>query len=156
MSRLPSVLVLLLFLVSTAGGIHSPRTRSVTPIPSRSPTPRQAIGRERATGPLRRGEKISLDVKDADLVDVVRSFAELARINLAVDPEVRGSVTVRLENVEWERALELILRQNGLGYVLEGNVLRVGSRRNWFGEAPSSKNEAIGLGSKSTGPGIRR
>jgi type II secretory pathway component GspD/PulD (secretin) len=126
MSRLLSVLVLLLLLVSTAGAVPPPRTRSATPIESRSPTPRQADGRERITEPLRRGERISLDLKDADLVDVVRSFAELARINLAVDPEVRGSVTVRLENVEWERALELILRQNGLGYVLEGNVLRVG------------------------------
>ncbi len=73
------------------------------------------------------GEPISLDVKDADLKDVLRTFAELEKINIAIDPEVRGSVTVRLENVPWDQALEVILAGNGLGYVLEGNVLRVGT-----------------------------
>lgn len=73
------------------------------------------------------GEPISLDLKDADLKDVLRTFAELERINIAIDPEVRGSVTVRLENVPWDQALEVILATNGLGYILEGNVLRVGT-----------------------------
>ncbi len=72
-------------------------------------------------------EPISLDLKDADLKDVLRSFAELEKINIAIDPEVRGSVTVRLENVPWDQALEVILETNGLGYILEGNVLRVGT-----------------------------
>ena len=44
-----------------------------------------------------------------------------------IDPDVRGSVTVRLENVPWDQALEMILRVNGLGYVLEGNIVRVGA-----------------------------
>lgn len=73
------------------------------------------------------GEPISLDLKDADLKDVLRTFAELEKINIAIDPEVRGSVTVRLENVPWDQALEVILATNGLGYILEGNVLRVGT-----------------------------
>ena len=67
---------------------------------------------------------ISLDVKDADIRDVLRTFAELEHFNLVVDPEVRGSVTVRLENVRWQDALEVILRSNGLGWVAEGNVVR--------------------------------
>ena len=75
------------------------------------------------------GEKISLDLKDADLKDVLRTFAELTQINIAIDPEVKGSVTVRLHDVPWDQALDLILRMNGLGYVLEGNVLRVGEPR---------------------------
>jgi type IV pilus assembly protein PilQ len=75
----------------------------------------------------RYAEPISLDLKDADLKDVLRTFAELEKINIAIDPEVRGSVTVRLENVPWDQALEVILATNGLGYILEGNVLRVGT-----------------------------
>ena len=67
---------------------------------------------------------ISLDLKDADIRDVLRTFAELEHFNLVIDPEVRGSVTVRLENVRWQDALEVILRSNGLGSVSEGNVLR--------------------------------
>lgn len=55
------------------------------------------------------------------------SFGKMAGVNMVLDPEVRGSVTVRLENVPWEKALEAILRQHGLGYVLEGNILRAGA-----------------------------
>ena len=43
-----------------------------------------------------------------------------------MDPDVRGSVTVQLHDVPWDQALDLILRMNGLGYVLEGRILRVG------------------------------
>jgi type IV pilus assembly protein PilQ len=79
--------------------------------------------------PARRytGEPISLDLKEADIRDVLLTFSELARLNMMIDPDVRGSVTVRLENVPWDQALEVILKVNGLGYVLEGNIVRVGS-----------------------------
>jgi type II secretory pathway component GspD/PulD (secretin) len=79
--------------------------------------------------PLRRwtGEPISLDLKDADIRDVLLTFSKLARFNMVIDPDVRGSVTVRLENVPWDQALEMILRVNGLGYVLKGNIVRVGA-----------------------------
>jgi type IV pilus assembly protein PilQ len=73
------------------------------------------------------GEPISLDLKDADIRDVLLTFSKLARLNMVIDPEVRGSVTVRLENVPWDQALDVILKVNGLGYVLEGNIVRVGS-----------------------------
>lgn len=72
------------------------------------------------------GEPISLDLKDADMRDVLKTFAKLGRFNLAIDPEVKGSVTVCLDNVPWDQALDVILRMNGLAYVLEGNVLRAG------------------------------
>ena len=72
------------------------------------------------------GERISLDLKDADVRDVLKAFARLYRFNLAIDTEVKGSVTVRLENVPWDQALDVILRMNGLAYVLEGKVLRAG------------------------------
>jgi type IV pilus assembly protein PilQ len=80
-------------------------------------------------GPARRytGEPISLDLKDADIRDVLLTFSKLARLNMVIDPDVRGSVTVRLEDVPWGQALEVILKVNGLGYVLEGNIVRVGA-----------------------------
>lgn len=79
--------------------------------------------------PVRRwnGEPISLDLKDADIRDVLLTFSRLARLNMVIDPDVRGSVTVRLESVPWDQALEVILKVNGLGYVLEGNIVRVGA-----------------------------
>jgi type IV pilus assembly protein PilQ len=79
--------------------------------------------------PVRRytGEPISLDLKDADIRDVLLTFSRLARLNMVIDPDVKGSVTVRLEDVPWDQALEVILKVNGLGYVLEGNIARVGA-----------------------------
>lgn len=73
------------------------------------------------------GEPISLDLKDADIRDVLLTFSRLARVNMVIDSDVRGSVTVRLENVPWDQALDVILKVNGLGYVLEGTIVRVGS-----------------------------
>ncbi|NOZ78210.1 MAG: type IV pilus secretin PilQ [Acidobacteria bacterium] len=71
------------------------------------------------------GEPISMRLKDADIKDVLRTFAELTNLNIVVDPGVSGSVTVDLHNVPWDQALDLVLKINGLGYVLENNVLRV-------------------------------
>jgi len=91
--------------------------------PRPTPTPSASVGTQESRYSA---EKISLDLKDADLKDVLATFAKLEGINIAVDPEVHGSVTVQLHDVPWDQALELILRSNGLGYVLEGNVVRVG------------------------------
>jgi type IV pilus secretin PilQ/predicted competence protein len=71
------------------------------------------------------GEPISLSLKDADVKDVLRTFATITGLNIVVDPGVTGSVTVNLENVPWDQALDLILRINGLDYAVENNVLRV-------------------------------
>jgi type IV pilus assembly protein PilQ len=71
------------------------------------------------------GEPISLDLKDADIKDVFRTISELTGLNIVIDPEVRGQATVKLDNVPWDQALELILKQNNLGYIIENNVMRI-------------------------------
>jgi type IV pilus secretin PilQ/predicted competence protein len=73
------------------------------------------------------GEPLSLNLKDADLKDVLRTFAQLTGLNMAIDQSVTGSVTVDFVDVPWDQALEIILRQNSLAYQLEGNVMRVGT-----------------------------
>jgi type IV pilus secretin PilQ/predicted competence protein len=73
------------------------------------------------------GRKISLDLQDADLVNVMRLFAEVANLNIILSPEVKGRVTVRMVNIPWDQAMDIILRMNGLGYALEDNVLRIAS-----------------------------
>ncbi|MEO8216578.1 MAG: type IV pilus secretin PilQ [Acidobacteriota bacterium] len=73
------------------------------------------------------GEPISLHLKDADIKDVLRTFSQLTGLNIAIDPQVAGTVTVDFEEVPWDQALELILKQNGLAYDIEGNVMRVGT-----------------------------
>jgi len=71
------------------------------------------------------GEPITLTLKDADIKDVLKTFSVLTDLNIVLDPAVSGSVTVELRQVPWDQALDLILRINGLDYVLENNVLRV-------------------------------
>lgn len=71
------------------------------------------------------GEPLSLELKDADVKDVLKTFAGITGLNIVVDPEVSGSVTVNLTNVPWDQALDIILKINGLDYVVENNVLRV-------------------------------
>ena len=73
------------------------------------------------------GEPITLTLKDADIKDVLKTFSVLTDLNIVLDPGVSGSVTVELRDVPWDQALDLILKINGLDYVLENNVLRVAS-----------------------------
>ena len=84
--------------------------------------------RRPSSGAWAPGERISLSLKDADLAEVLRSFARLAGFNLVLDPAVRGAVTVELQNVPWEQALEVILESHGLGVDDDGATWRVGSR----------------------------
>jgi len=71
------------------------------------------------------GEPITLTLKDADIKDVLRTFAKLTGLNIVLDPGASGSVTVELYDVPWDQALDLVLRINDLDYVLENNVMRV-------------------------------
>jgi type IV pilus secretin PilQ/predicted competence protein len=71
------------------------------------------------------GEIITLKFKDADLRDVILYLGDFAKLNVVFDPEVRGVVTCNLVEVPWDQALDILLRNNKLGKVLEGNVLRI-------------------------------
>lgn len=71
------------------------------------------------------GDPISFNLKNAPIQDVLQTFAELTGLNFVLDPGVKSDVTVRLDQVPWDQALELILKINGLGYILENNVMRI-------------------------------
>jgi type IV pilus assembly protein PilQ len=78
-----------------------------------------------AGAPTYTGAPMSISLKDGDIKDVLRSFAQISGLNIVVQPGVTGTVTVELTDVPWDQALEEILKINGLGYVLEGNIMRV-------------------------------
>jgi type IV pilus assembly protein PilQ len=71
------------------------------------------------------GELISLDFKDGDIQDIFRLFADISGLNVVVQPGVSGRITLKLVEVPWDQALELILKTNKLGYAVEGNVIRI-------------------------------
>ena len=100
-----------------------PEPQAAVPAPAEPAEPQNigtACGR---TGDL--GTPISLDFKDGDLADIFRLFADLSGLNVVVNPGVTGKVTLKLNEVPWGRALELILKTHGLGCVLEDNVIRI-------------------------------
>ena len=71
------------------------------------------------------GQPVSLDFQGLDLRAVLRVFAEISGLNIVIDPAVQGSVDVSLKEVPWDQALEIILRANKLGYVLDGTIIRI-------------------------------
>ncbi|MCH2171169.1 type IV pilus secretin PilQ [Myxococcota bacterium] len=71
------------------------------------------------------GRRISLDFKDVNVADVLRLVAEVSDLNVVAGDEVSGQVTVRLVDVPWDQALDVILLTKGLGFERVGNVLRV-------------------------------
>ena len=72
---------------------------------------------------------ISLSVKNADLVEVVRSLARIAGVNVIFHPGVSGTVTAELSNVRWDHALAVILKTQGLGMELDGRIVTVAPPR---------------------------
>ncbi|MBI4208406.1 MAG: type IV pilus secretin PilQ [Deltaproteobacteria bacterium] len=71
------------------------------------------------------GRKISLDLKDADIQNVLRLIAEVSQLNVIAGEDVEGKVTMRLVDVPWDQALEVILSSSGLGQKRMGNVVRI-------------------------------
>ncbi len=70
-------------------------------------------------------KRISLDVKDADLHNVVRLLADVGHINIVVPDDVKAKVTIQLRDVPWTEALDAILRSKGLGQERIGDVIEV-------------------------------
>jgi type IV pilus assembly protein PilQ len=89
-----------------------------------------------ATQPPRQQPRlISLDFKDADINNILRILAEFSGLNIVSSDDVKGKVTVKLQNVPWQQALDSVVRAAKLGYVQEGNIIRVDKLENLTKEA---------------------
>ncbi len=71
------------------------------------------------------GRRVNLDLKDADIDNVLRILAEAGRVNVVAADNVSGTVTIKLDNVPWDQALDTILQAKNLGMVRRGNIIRV-------------------------------
>src|SRR4030065_1442986 len=80
------------------------------------------------------GQRISLDFKDADLANVFRIIAEVSNLNIITTDDVKGKGSVRLINVPWDQALDIVLQSKGLGESQGGSVLRIGPLVPLWGE----------------------
>ena len=78
-----------------------------------------------SNGPKYTGEPISVNLKDVDLKDFFRLIHEISGLNVVLDPAVHGNLTIVLDDVPWDQALDIVLKNNDLSRQLEGNVLRI-------------------------------
>jgi type IV pilus assembly protein PilQ len=69
--------------------------------------------------------KFSVDFNDIDIKDFFRFIAEISGMNMILDPAVKGSLTLKLTDVPWDQALDVVCRTYGLGYEISGNVMGV-------------------------------
>jgi type IV pilus secretin PilQ/predicted competence protein len=86
------------------------------------------------------GEPISVNLKDVDLRDFFRLIHEISGLNVVLDPAVKGSLTIVLDEVPWDQALDIVLQNNSLDKQLNGNVLRIATRSTLKSEAESQRD----------------
>jgi type IV pilus assembly protein PilQ len=106
--------------------------------PAQLPPPAPVPAPPTAT-PQYTGEIISLDLKDYDIKDFFRLISEISGLNVVLDPNVNGMVTLKLTDVPWDQALDVVLRNNQLGAQLQGNVLRIATNATLQGEQTAQK-----------------
>jgi type IV pilus assembly protein PilQ len=92
-----------------------------------------------STGPKYTGEPISVNLKDVDLKDFFRLVHEISGLNVVLDPNVKGTLTIVLDDVPWDQALDIVLKNNDLSRQLEGNVLRIATVETLKKEAESRR-----------------
>src|ERR1700689_3522069 len=95
-----------------------------------------------APGSRYSGEPISVNLKDVDLRDFFRLIHEISGLNVVVDPAVKGSLTIVLDDVPWDQALDIVLKNNDLDKQLDGNVLRIATKDTLKKEADQNRELA--------------
>src|SRR5437870_5585294 len=86
------------------------------------------------------GEPISVNLKDVDLRDFFRLIHEISGLNVVLDPAVKGSLTIVLDEVPWDQALDIVMQNNSLDKQLNGNVLRIATRSTLKNEAETLRD----------------
>jgi type IV pilus assembly protein PilQ len=95
------------------------------------------------------GRPISIQVSDADIQDVINFVADESGVNIVLSEDVKGKISLKLRQVPWDQALVIVMRAKGLGYVREGNVIRITQLKTLQEEAKAAK-EIVDAQSKLT------
>jgi type IV pilus assembly protein PilQ len=110
-------------------GFAAPASEPVPPQPQ-NPQMAQPPAAAPAAAPEKKftGDPISVNLKDVDLKDFFRLIHEISGLNVVLDPSVHGTVTLVLDQVPWDQALDIVLRNNALTKEIDGNVLRIATQ----------------------------
>jgi type IV pilus assembly protein PilQ len=115
-----------------------------TPAVATDPSIAAAAPQQPAAAPAGRysGEPISVNLKDVDLRDFFRLIHEISGLNVVVDPAVHGNLTIVLDDVPWDQALDIVLHNNDLDKQVDGNVLRIATKDTLKKEAEQNRELA--------------
>lgn len=80
-----------------------------------------------AQGPYT-GQPVSLKVVQISVTDFFRTISELSGLNILIDPEVGGSLTLNVEQVPWDQLFDAVLQSQGLAKRIEGNLVRISTQ----------------------------
>jgi len=69
--------------------------------------------------------RMTLEFSNADIKNILKLIGEVSKLNIVWGPEVKGTVSMRLKNVPWDQALDIVLETNNLGMIREGNIIWV-------------------------------
>jgi type IV pilus assembly protein PilQ len=86
------------------------------------------------------GREISIEVRDADIRDVLALIASESGINMVISEEVTGKLSLKLRRVPWDQALITVMRARNLGYIRQGSVIRISSLANLQQESAAAKS----------------
>ena len=120
-------------------GAAMPVAAPVTSTPS---NPVSVISQDQTGTTKYTGSPISVNLKNVDLQDFFRLIHEISGLNVVVDPSVKGTLTLVLDNVPWDQALDIVLQNNDLDKQLDGNVLRIATKETMKKEADEAKDLA--------------
>ena len=113
-------------LVATTANATMQGSGQVTPAVNLAAEQKEQLAQKpAANGSKYTGEPISVNLKDVDLKDFFRLIHEISGLNVVLDPNVRGTLTIVLDDVPWDQALDIVLKNNDLSRQLDGNVLRI-------------------------------
>lgn len=93
--------------------------------------------------PRKTPAKISFDFMDADIRNVLRVLTDVSGKNIVIGDDVKGKITMKLDNIPWDEALEVITKNNDLSKIEEGNILRVVTVKRLFEEREKERKDKI-------------
>ncbi|GAB4109420.1 MAG: hypothetical protein Kow001_09500 [Acidobacteriota bacterium] len=108
-------------------------------VPGRAAAPSSGAETTLAQAGTWGGEPVSLKLVNVSLVDFFRAISELSGLNILIDPEVKGNITINVEQVPWDQLFEAVLRSHGLTRTIDGNLVRISTKKKLRDEEESEQ-----------------
>jgi type IV pilus secretin PilQ/predicted competence protein len=115
--------------------VATPPPAPPAPAPPASPTPAKVVTVGPAHPANYAGQPLTLDLVDISLVDFFRLMAEEGGINIVLDPEIKGTISIKVVKVPWDQIFDAALANNGLDKQIEGNLVRIARKSTLQDEA---------------------